>query len=371
MSNLAVPLPHHAAGRTLASSADVAAARAALLASLDAVPIYRLTIELETVSAVELSLFPGSALRGAMVQALLDTHCTNKGAPTCADCPLVRVCPVAALVAPMRDEAPRGRDVPRPFTITPPMLGAARLEAGSRWSFGLTLFGGAAALFPYVVLARPRLEANGLGLRNEAGRRGRVIVRRIVSVSADGETVLYTRGTSRIGAPRVSTVKEAIKERVPVLDTQRVTLRFTTPMRLVADGAVQRRIQPAVLVHRILERWEGIRREYALPGAQDFLAPLRGTPVADGRADPRALLAVADSIRVEHDATRWVELASYSSRQRRYTPISGLIGDLTLAGPLAALAEVLLLGEIIQAGKDVVKGNGCYSVLNSGGVPWS
>ena len=31
--------------------------------------------------------------------------------------------------------------------------------------------GPAAVLFPYVVLARARLEANGLGIRNEAGRR--------------------------------------------------------------------------------------------------------------------------------------------------------------------------------------------------------
>jgi hypothetical protein len=252
------------------------------------------------------------------------------------------------------------------------VLASTLLDAGTRWTFGLTLFGAAAALFPYVVLARPRLEANGLGQRNEAGRRGRVAVRRIMSVDSGGETILYTPGAARIGAPVVSGAREAIAARAMVLSAERLTLRFTTPMRLVADGTVQRRVQPAVLVHRILERWEGIRREYAVPGALDPLAPLRGAAPPGATGDPCALLAVADGIQVERDDTRWVELASYSSRQRRFTPIGGLIGDLTVAGPLAALGEVLALGELIHAGKDVVKGNGCYTILTPrGGASWN
>lgn len=42
------------------------AARAALLASIERLPIYGLTIELETVTPVELAEHPGSALRGAL-----------------------------------------------------------------------------------------------------------------------------------------------------------------------------------------------------------------------------------------------------------------------------------------------------------------
>jgi hypothetical protein len=372
---MAIPIPSRAAGRTVPDAAGIEAARAALLASLDSVPIYQLSVEVETVSPVELSLYPGSALRGALVQALLDTHCTNKAAPSCAVCPLVRACPVSALVAPMRDEAPRGRDVPRPFAITPPVLGSGRLEPGSRWSFGLTLFGSAAALFPYVVLSRPRLEANGLGLRDEAGRRGRVAVRGITSLVAAGETTIYSSSAARIAAPAPSDVRARIAARAASLPSDELTLRFTTPMRLVADGAVQRDVQPAVLAHRILERWEAIRREYAAPGITDPLAPLRG-PAPDGAiGDPRLLLAAADGVRVLRDATRWVELASWSSRQRHFTPIGGLIGDLAVTGPLAALRGVLVLGELIHAGKDVVKGNGCYTILapSSEGAarPWN
>lgn len=355
------PVPR-TTGLTPIDDAAIRAARAALLASVEQLPIYDLTVELDTVTPVELAEHPGSALRGALVQALLDTHCTNKAAPSCAACPLVGMCPVSALVAPLRDEAPRGRDVPRPFVITPPLPTPRRLETGSSWSFGLTLFGAAAALFPYVVLAHKRLEANGLGQRGENGRRGRVAVRRIASTTQSDSVPLYEPGAARVVAPTPGAVAARIAHRAAMLPRDRVTLCFLSPMRLKNEGVILPRVRPAVLAHRILERWESLRREYGRVGGTDPLAPLRGPAPAEARGDPRALLAVADTIAVERDDTRWVELSSYSSRQRRFTPIGGFIGEATLAGDVGALGEVLALGEAIRVGKDVVKGNGRYEM---------
>lgn len=341
------------------------AARSALLASVEQVPIYDLTVELETVAPIELAEHPGSALRGALVQALLDTHCTNKAAPSCAACPLVRLCPVSMLVAPLRDEAPRGRDVPRPFVITPPLPSPRRLEAGASWSFGLTLFGAAATLFPYIVLSHRRLETNGLGQRSENGRRGRVTVRRIASNTNDGSVTLYEPGAARVGAPTPVTGAARIAARAAALPPDRLTLRFLSPMRLKGNGAVLPTVQPSVLVHRILERWEGLRREYGRAESPDPLAPLRGPAPAGAWGDARALLAVADEVVVERADTHWVDLASYSSRQRRFTPIGGFVGEATLAGEVGALSEVLALGEVIRVGKDVVKGNGRYEIMDA------
>jgi hypothetical protein len=268
-------------------------------------------------------------------------------------------------VAPLRDDAPRGRDVPRPFVITPPLPAPRRLEAGTRWSFGLTLFGAAAALFPYVVLAHRHLEANGLGQRSESGRRGRVTVRRIANNTAGGSVTLYEPGAARVGAPAPGTGALHIAARAASLPRNRLTLRFLSPMRLKANGTVLAGLQPSVLVHRILERWEGLRREYGRPDRPDPLAPLRGPAPVGVRGDARSLLAVADTLVVERDDTRWVELASYSSRQRSFTPIGGFMGEATLAGEVGALSEVLALGEVIRAGKDVVKGNGRYEILGA------
>ena len=277
----------------------------------------------------------------------------------------MRVCPVSTLVAPLRDEAPRGRDVPRPFVITPPADAPAELPADACWTFGLTLFGPAAELFPYVVLSRQRLESNGIGIRSESGRRGRVCVVRIASITSREPVTVFAPGLPRISTPAPCPARELIALRAAELPAERLRLRFDTPLRLKAEGEILRTFRPAVFIHRILERWEGLRREYATPGTFELLGPLRGLPANPAAADPRALLAIADTVRVERDETRWLELASYSSRQRQFTPIGGLLGEVVQAGDLQPLHDVLALGELIHVGKDVVKGNGCFTVLGT------
>jgi len=95
----------------------------------------------------------GVALRGAFFEALWGRFCVNKEALTCASCPLVHACPVSSLVAPLRDEAPRGRDVPRPYAIRPPVDHVRTFKPGDSFEFGLTLFGCRLDLFPYVAMA--------------------------------------------------------------------------------------------------------------------------------------------------------------------------------------------------------------------------
>jgi hypothetical protein len=179
----------------------------------------------------------------------------------------------------------------------------------------------------------------------------------------------------RVGAPVPSGARERITQRAASLPVHRLRLRFDTPLRLKADGEILHVFRPNVLVHRILERWESLRREYMAPGQVDVLATLRAPVLISGMTDLRPLLASADRIEITENATRWEELSSYSSRQRRFTPIGGLVGHVTLAGDLEFLRAVLVLGEIIHAGKDVVKGNGCYTVLDGppmgGDTTWS
>ncbi len=350
--------------------ASVRAARTALLDSLDAVALYELRFEVETATPITLAEHPGSALRGALVKALLDAHCTNKAAPSCAACPLVHVCPVSALAAPLREDAARGRDVPRPFVVSPPLPAPSHLAKGSPWSFGLTLFGPAAALFPYVVLAQRFLEANGLGMRDEAGRRGRFLVRRIVSLSHAGrEDVLYERGMSHVTAPTRTPLRARVAARAESLPDDMLTLHLLSPLRLKAGGEILQRFDAAALVQRILERWEGLRREYGQGPGRDIVAPLHGPIPSEARGDPRMLLALGDAVRVAHDGTRWRDIDSYSSRQKRFTPIGGLLGSVILSGDLDGLREVLALGEIIRVGKDVVKGNGRYIVQDAPPTP--
>jgi CRISPR-associated endoribonuclease Cas6 len=74
-------------------------------------------------------------------------------------------------------------------------------------------------------------------------------------------------------------------------------------------------------------------------------------------------LDLADSIRCRHDQTSWLELKSYSNRQKRSTPIGGLVGSATFEGNLMPFLDLLVLGELIHVGKNVVKGDGWYKIV--------
>ncbi|MGC8947286.1 MAG: CRISPR system precrRNA processing endoribonuclease RAMP protein Cas6, partial [Anaerolineae bacterium] len=144
---------------------------------------HRLRFITEVQTPVELNEHQGSAIRGALFHALRNRFCMNREVPECAACPLATSCPVAFLVSTLDPASDRGRDVPRPFTVQPPLPGsghpleqgshlAFRYEPGERLEFGLTLYAHALKLFPYVVLAVTELERGGLGRRvqQEDGR---------------------------------------------------------------------------------------------------------------------------------------------------------------------------------------------------------
>ena len=154
---------------------------------------HRLRFVTEVQTTIELNEHQGSAIRGSLFHALRNRFCGNREAAECAACPLVATCPVATLVSTLRPGSVRGRDVPRPYTVQPPVLAASgqhpsgncghpvelpdgrvvfRYEPGERFEFGLTLYAQALQLFPYVVLAVGEFERSGVGrrLRQADGR---------------------------------------------------------------------------------------------------------------------------------------------------------------------------------------------------------
>ena len=91
---------------------------------------HHLLFTTEVITLLEVDDHCGAALRGNFFEAVWRRFCTNKASPTCAECALHSVCPVSALVAPLREESPRGRDIPRPYIILPPLGSARRYEPG-------------------------------------------------------------------------------------------------------------------------------------------------------------------------------------------------------------------------------------------------
>lgn len=314
---------------------------------------HHLTFAAEAVTTLTLDAQSGSAIRGAVSNALWDRFCANKAAPTCADCPLVQVCPVAALVAPMRADDEKGSDQrPRPYVVQPPAAGTRTYAPGETITFGLALFGSAASLFPYLVMAAQSFEQQGLGRRLPELRhqRGKLRLHQIAAVNPlDGtRQVLYQLGEPAVQAPGLPIDAAIVQTFAATLPTDQITLHFRTPLRIVDDGGLLRRIALRPMLQRLMRRLDDLSRAYGDgPLTLDF----------------RTLLTIAESIRVIDDQTRWVDLVSYSSRQQRHTPIGGLVGHATFAGDLAPLRELLVWGSLIHVGKNAVKGDGWYGFV--------
>ena len=313
---------------------------------------HHLEFTCQAVTAVELDDQAGAAVRGAVVGGLWERFCANKAAPTCADCPLVRVCPVAALVAPMREDGETGGGQrPRPYVVRPPGNGVHRYAPGDALTFGLALIGPAAQLFPYVFMAAREIEQTGLGRRLPAngGRRGALQIARIAAVHplTGARQPLYTQGRQQVQTPGLPIGPADVAAYAAALPADQLTLHFRTPLRLIDDDRLVKQFDLRPFVQRLAWRLDQLAMAYG-----------DGAPLV-GRDAPRELVA---RVRVARDATRWIDVVSYSSRSRQRTPIGGLVGEVTLQGELAGLRELLVWGSLLHVGKNAVKGDGCYTI---------
>ncbi len=324
--------------------------------------VQRLRYTIEATKSIDLEQQPGSALRGALFHALLQRFCVMPKQSLCATCELITNCPVAALVAPLRDEQPRGRDIPRPFVIRPPLRAAANTDgilvaAGDQFHFEFVLIGNAIRLFPYVALSSPILEANGLGRpqRENAGKRGKFIIREIVALAEDGSEAqrIYTHEQRQVAQMPTSATPQYIQEHAAKLSSSSLSVQFLTPTRLIADKKLVHTPQPEVLVRRLAERLDALEREYA-PEFQDHSGSGRWREVVE-----------SCQMSLAQWNGNWIEARSFSTRQQRSLPISGFVGQATFAGDISQeLRELLAWGELLHAGKDVVKGNGWYQITH-------
>ncbi len=308
----------------------------------------------EVVTPIELDEHSGAALRGSLFEAVWKRFCTNKASPTCAACPLHTVCPVSALVAPLREEHPRGRDIPRPYIVLPPLGQARRYEPGQPLIFGLTLFGSIVQLLPYVMLSIDLLELMGLGrkLKEHDRGRGKFRVKQVESYHPfNGERqVIYEASKSLVDTPTFSVTTADVTTRAASLSKERITLNFLTPTRLVDREQVVHHVEFRPLVQRLLNRLGALEDEYGEGDSYHSLSRCQ------------ELLQLAETIDCVDDATRWEEVQSYSHRQKRLMPISGFQGRATFVGDMEPFRELLAWGELVHIGKSVVKGNGWYKI---------
>ncbi len=339
---------------------------AELLAALAPLSVHRYRFGLRVVSGtLRLGEFKGSALRGTLLRRLHSLYCVQpfvRRPLACLPCQQAARCPIAFLVDTSADvlavSGARGDELPRPYAIEPPLDGRLTYEAGALFEFGVTLFGRANLLLPYLVGAVNDF-ADRLGMGHE-GERGLLVLETVWAeqpLSRQRLAVWGAESSAVAGVERgqlaglqagmsVAAMMAGLPERA-----ERVTLLFRTPLTLKAGGRVWREPPPfALLLQRLLERVAGL------------LHVLGDRPLALPFAD---VLAAAAAVRLLTPAddplpARWQDVERYSSTHQQRLAIGGLIGHLHYAGELGPLLPWLALGQWLHVGKAAVQGNGSY-----------
>ncbi|MBI4497313.1 MAG: CRISPR system precrRNA processing endoribonuclease RAMP protein Cas6 [Chloroflexi bacterium] len=288
--------------------------------------------------------YKGSMLRGALFGALRRDFCLDQRGSACADSRLRQACPVCALLATADEESARGVEVARPCTVEPPLEDRTLYRTGDAFSFGVTLFGEARPLLPYIVLGVRRMGEGGIGNRGRAA--GRFAVARIsaqVPVSGESEGI-YEAGERVVRQPGLAVTHAGVLAACERLGSPpAVTVALLTPLRLIVEKRLVKRLTFPLLMRRVLRRLTDLS-ETATGTRPDF--------------DHQELLQQAEAVQVADDRTRWVDVPSYSSRQGRFTPIGGLVGEITFRGDLRPFLPWLLWSEVTHIGKDCTKGDG-------------
>jgi len=278
--------------------------------------------------------YAGSQLRGAFGHALRRTTCVTRQ-KDCKACPLYRSCAypeVFETPAPEHHARQRFSQVPNPYVIEPPPLGAHDYRPGEILSFDFVLMGLALRHLPLIVYAWQRALQ-----RNEGMGGGSARLVGVAYVPPVGEPeAIFADGELRSLDIRPPAA--------PVLDGA-ARLRFATPLRLQQEGKA---LGHAMTARDILM---GLARRYwYLAEFHQHIQPA---------TDFREFGERAAALELE-DGTVWRDWRRYSNRQRQAMVLGGVIGEVVLRGDLAPFADLLTVGQWTHLGKNASFGLGRY-----------
>lgn len=300
----------------------------------------------EATAPIEFDAQPGTAIRGALYHALIHLFSPNDPIPG------LPLDPVRHLLAAEDEAGARGRDLPRAFAVEPPAA-HTRLAAGRRLQFGVSLFGGADVLMPYLFRAVPQMGVQGVGRGRGTFRLIRVD--EVLPLNESRRVLMHRR---RVGEPRLMVTHRRVLEEVGMRRHDEVTLRFLTPMRLIEGSMLVHQPRLGTLLRRLVDRAQSLAEQYPVPGEPQ-------PPRTLWRAEWEKMSALGDALDADglvEDKTEWVNIQSYSKARGRATPIGGFVGMARWKLPGPDVLAWLLWGQSLHVGKNVAKGDGYFRV---------
>ena len=311
--------------------------------------VHHLQFTLEAQTFVQFGRQAGAQLRGALWAALEQFACTDPRVRTAEH---RRHCPMCRLVALETGESARGANPPRPFVIRPPRGADAGDECsfhpGERFTIGVSLFGNATELFPYICQAIYRAGSIGVGFG-----RGQFTIHEIHAVNPiSGQTQPLFEGGRVQAAPTLPLTHDQVLDFTAVLPSDHLNIHFLTATQLTSEGRVSTKPQFDILIARLLERCQAMEIHYTEEEVD----------AARWRSLYLDLTAQAADVKLVKDDTRWLKVLNGSRRSNSVNSISGLVGQVRYEGDLTPFLYWLVWGSVLHVGKNAVKGNGWYEI---------
>ncbi len=301
----------------------------------------RFRFRLEALEPIRLPPYAGSAWRGLLGRGLRRTTCVTRQ-PTCEGCLLIRSCVYSTLfeTPPPQAVAPQGYTaLPHPYVLDIDLDAPRDSAPGDRLELRIALIGPAILQMPYIIHALGSAGVWGIGTP-----RGRFRVCGLEREDTPGSGLWRTVFDADSGNYQQLETPDLKVPAAP--DDVRVCL--STPLRIKRGGRFlgARHLELADLLRALYLR---LRRLSELYG---------GRPEA---FDATRLPSTPEELQIRDRQLRWHEWNRYSSRQGALMQMGGLLGELTLGGPVVAAAwPALWVGQWTHVGKGTAFGLGRY-----------
>lgn len=328
---------------------------------LESLPIVRLRFDLTATEHAEVPAYKGDMLRMALLWWLSEYWCTMP--ERCRNgCRRPDVCLFGQLIEPPLDPT-WPLPMQRLIGYTPPSAYALwddqdrrrAFTAGTQWHFELTLAGELALRqIPAIIAAVQQGAERGMGrmqLRSQ--------VRQVTVQLPEGEMQLAAEQKIADGAVltwrnfRLEDIRFTIAQANRLVESlaqpvRAISLRYLSPLKIKEQGRWVERPELGFVMRAVVRR---LRILSLVHGDGEWPHDAYGP-----------LLDLADTVRLEHDETRWSGFTRYSQRSGEQD-VEGFVGQAWYGGgDLRPLLPALWLGQWLQVGKSYVVGGGRYEL---------
>lgn len=222
----------------------------------------------------------------------------------------------------------------RPFGIRPPLQ-----KASCNTVFGVAFYGTVGhELIPLVIEGIRSMQKAGVGRGRE-----RFTLDDICHIDPITHMPTSFVESALLPAPRTMEDYRQLAER---LCADRMVVNFVTPAYIIDDGHKMKSPIFNAWGNRLMERISRLNIAY-------------GNGVRLMFEDLKPCIGAVKTVR---DNTKWQESMSHSTREGMDKPLSGFVGRVEYRGDLREILPFVLLGQALQVGKNIAKGNGWYKV---------